>query len=83
MLLTAVQLQSIFHLNDPISDFLFMLVLDILFFLIRSKPKTEGTTIFDNNYIYSAYVKVTFLKDIISIKHMVDSFVFVLFAFPD
>ena len=35
-------------------------------------------TIFDYNYLYSAYADDTtfFLKDIISIKHMVDTFDF-------
>ena len=36
------------------------------------KPEIEGTTIFDYDYLYSAYADDTtfFLKYIISIKHM-------------
>ena len=69
--------------GDPISAFLFILALEILFILIKSKPEIEGmTTIliynFDYNYLYSAYGDDTtfFLKDIISVKHMVDTFHF-------
>ena len=38
-------------------------------------------TIFDYNYLYSAYADDTtfFLKDIISVKHMVDTFLFFLY----
>ena len=64
--------------GDLISAFLFGLAIEVLFILIRSKPKIEGMTIFDYNYFYPAYADDTtfFLKDIISIKHMVDTFHF-------
>ena len=57
--------------GDPISAFLFVLALEDLFILIKSKPEIEGMTIFDFNYLYSAYADdITFmLKYIISIKH--------------
>ena len=62
----------------PNFNFLFVLALEILFILIKSKPEIEGMTIFDYNYLYSAYADDTtfFLKDIISVKHMVDTFLF-------
>ena len=65
-------------LGDPISAFLFVLALEILFILVKSKPEIEGMAIFDYNYLYSAYADDTtfFLKDIISVKHMVDTFHF-------
>ena len=64
--------------GDPISAFLFISALEILFILIKSKPEMEGMIIFDYNYLYSAYADDTtfFLKDIISVKHMVDTFHF-------
>ena len=69
--------------GDPISAFLFVLALEILFILIKLKPEMEGMTIFDYNYLYSAYADDTtfFLKDIISVKHMVDTlhFFFVVY----
>ena len=62
--------------GDPISAFLFILALEILFLLIKTKPEIAGLTIFDHCYLYSAYADDTtfFLKDTISIKNMVDSF---------
>ena len=70
--------------GDPVSAFLFVLALEVLFILIKSKPEIERMTIFDYNYLYSAYADDTtfFLKNIISIKHMVDTFdfFFVLFC---
>ena len=64
--------------GDPILAFLFISALEILFIPIKSKPDIEGMTIFDYNYLYSAYTYDTtfFLKDIISVKHMVDNFHF-------
>ena len=61
--------------GDPILAFLFISALEILFILIKSKPDIEGMTIFDYSYFYSAYAYDTtfFLKDIISVKHMVDT----------
>ena len=66
------------HQGDPISAFLFILTLETLLILIKSKPEIEGMAIFDYNYLYSAYADDTtfFLKDIISVKHMVDTFHF-------
>ena len=62
--------------GNPISVYLFVLVLEILFQLIKSKPEMKGLTIFDHCYFYSAYAGDTtfFLQDTISIKHMVDVF---------
>ena len=37
--------------GDPISTFLFILALEILFILIKSKPEIERMTIFDYNYL--------------------------------
>ena len=55
---------------------LFILALEILFVLIKTKPDIAGLTIFDHWYFYSAYADDTtfFLKDTISIKNMVDTF---------
>ena len=63
---------------DPISTFLFILALVILFYLIKSKPKIEGLVIFDHYYLYHANADDTtfFLQDNISIKYMVDTFLF-------
>ena len=52
----------------------FILALEIFIF-IKSKPEIEEMTIFDYNYLCSDY-KTFFLKNIISLKHMVDNFNF-------
>ena len=71
--------------GDPISAFLFVLALEILFILIKSKPEIEGMTIFDYNYLYPAYADDTtfFLKDIISLKHVFVTFLFFFRTFQD
>ena len=77
--------------GNPISAYLFVLALEILFQLIKSKPEIKGLTIFDHCYLYSAYADdTTFfsIKDLytlynlykISIKHMVDVF-YLFFVF--
>ena len=64
--------------SDRISAVVFVLALTILFILIKLKSEIEGMTIFDYNYLYSAYADDTtfFLKDIISVKHIVNTFYF-------
>ena len=81
VLLTVVQVQ-ISHVGQTpvkVTQFQpFILALEILFLLIKSKPEIEGMIIFDYNYLYPAYADNTtfFLKDIISVKHVVDTFYF-------
>ena len=60
----------------PVSAFLLILVLDILFLLIKTKPDIAGLTIFDHCYLYSEYADDTnfFLRDTISIKNNVGTF---------
>ena len=62
--------------GDPISAYLFILALEILFLLIKENPHIKGLNIFDHCYLYSAYADDTtfFLKDVNSVKEMVNSF---------
>ena len=62
--------------GDPISAYLFILVFEILFLLIKENPHIKGLNIFDHCYLYSAYADDTtfFLKDVNSIKEMINSF---------
>ena len=64
--------------NDRISALLFILALEILFLLIKTKPDIAGLTVFHHCYLCSAYADDTtfFLKDTIYIKNMVDNFHF-------
>ena len=61
---------------DPISAYLFILAFEILFLLIKENPHIKGLNIFYHCYLYSAYADDTtfFLKDVNSIKEMVNSF---------
>ena len=62
--------------GDPISAYLFILALEILFHLIRLKPEIKGLVIVDHFYLCPAHADDTtfFWQDTISIKHMVDAF---------
>ena len=54
MLLTEVQLKSISHLGEElvkVNQFQ-------LLYLFSLKPEIEGMTIFDDNYLYSAYAVI-------------------------
>ena len=64
------------HQGDQISVFLFILGLEVLFLLKKTKPEIAGLTILDHYYLYSANADDTtfFLTDTISIKNMVDTF---------
>ena len=85
MFLILAQLQSIFYLGEaPIKisyfDFFcfFVLDLEILFHLIKSKLEIKGLTVFGHCYFYTAYGDDTtfFLQHIFSLKNMVDTFIF-------
>ena len=41
--------------GDPISAFLFILALEIIFLLIKTKPEITVLIIFDHCYLHSAY----------------------------
>ena len=57
--------------GGPISAFVFILALEILYLLIKTKPEIAGLTMFDHCYLYSACADDTtfFLKDTIFIKN--------------
>ena len=59
--------------GDSISAYLFILALELLFLLIKGNPHIKWLNIFD---LYSAYTDDTifFLKDVNSMKEMVNSF---------
>ena len=61
--------------GDPSSAFLFILALEILFHLIKSKLEIKGLAVFEHCYLYTAHSddSTFFLQDVISIRHMVDA----------
>ena len=62
--------------GDLISAYLFIVAFEIIFLFIKENPHIKGLNIFDHCYLYSAYAADTtfFLKDVNSIKEMVNSF---------
>ena len=60
------------HQGDPISAYLFILALEILFILIKNNENIQGICIFERTYLYSAYANDTtfFLKNIKSLKQL-------------
>ena len=62
--------------GDPISAYLFILALEILFLFIKENPRIKGLNTFDHCYLYSPYIDDTilFVKDVNSIKEIEDNF---------
>ena len=62
--------------GDPISAYLFILVLEIVFNLIKQNKDIHGLTFFDHTFLYTAYADDTtfFLKDQESAKKVMDVF---------
>ena len=58
--------------GNPISAYLFVLVLEIFFILIKNNPKVKGLNIFKHEFLYNAYANDTtfFLKDTKSITEL-------------
>ena len=67
------KLQILYPISgDPISAYLFILALEILFILIKNNENIQGIRIFEQTYLYSAYADDTtfFLKNIKSLKQL-------------
>ena len=62
--------------GDPISAYLFILALEVLFILIKSEKNIEGLNLFNHTFLYTAYADDTsfFLKDITSVKNVLKIF---------
>ena len=58
--------------GDPMSAYVFVLCLEILFILIKNDPNVKGIEIFEYSYLYTLYADDTtfFLKDENSIVHL-------------
>ena len=62
--------------GDPISAYLFILVLEILFLFIKESKKINGLNIFDKTFLYTGYADDTtfFLKDTKSVMELINIF---------
>ena len=58
--------------GDPISAYLIIICLELLFIFIKEKKEIKGLDIFGSEYLYSAYADDTtfFLKDLSSIREL-------------
>ena len=69
--------------GDPISAYLFILILEIVFNIIKQKKDIHSLTFFGHTFLYTAYVDDTtfFLKDKESVKELINVFFFFPFWF--
>ena len=62
--------------GDPVSAYLFILALEIIFLLIKNDSSTKGIKTFDYVFLYRAYAddSTFFLKNLASVKKLLDIF---------
>ena len=62
--------------GDPLSAYLFILVLEVLFVFTESNENIKGIEIFKYVFMYTAYADdtISFLRDILSVKEVINSF---------
>ena len=62
--------------GDPISAHLFIIALEVLFTLIKSKDNINGIDLYDYSFLFTVYAddSTFFLKDIASVKILVHTF---------
>ena len=62
--------------GDPISAYLFIIALEVLFILIKNKDNIKGIDLCDHSFLFTAYAddSTFFLKDIVSVRVLIDTF---------
>ena len=62
--------------GDPISAYLFIIALKVLFILIKNKDNIKGIDLYDHSFLFTAYAddSTFFLKDIVSVRVLIDTF---------
>ena len=81
---TYLKLQRGAHQGDPISAYLFIIALEVLFVLIKKNARIKPMEILNETFLYSAYADdaTFFLNGIESVECLVDTFKFV-YKFSD
>ena len=66
--------------GDPVSAYLFILALEIIFLLIKDDSSTKGIKTFDYVFLYRAYADDSrlFLKNLALVKKLLDIFFIIL-----
>ena len=73
---------SVFHIKkgqrqgDPVSAYLFIFALQVLFTLIKSKDSINRIDLYDYSFLFTAYADVStfFLEDIAPVRKLVNTF---------
>ena len=76
-------LEKVTRQGYPISAYLFIPALEVLFKLIKNNADIRGITIFNHTFLYTAFAddSAFFLNELLSIKNLIDTFtVFSLFS---
>ena len=62
--------------GDPISAYLFIMALEVPFALIKNKVDIKGIDLYDHTFLFTAYAddSTFFLKDIFSVKTLIQTF---------
>ena len=62
--------------GNPISAYLIIIALEVLFTLIKSKDNINRIDLYDYSFLFTAYADVStfFLKDIASVRKLVNTF---------
>ena len=62
--------------GNPMSAYLFIIALEVLFALIKNKVDIKGIDLFDHTFLFTAYAddSTFFLKDMSSVKMLVETF---------
>ena len=71
------------HQCNPISAYLFILALEVLFELIKNNDDIRGITIFNHAFLYTAFADdpTFFFNDLLSVMNLIDTFtVFSLYS---
>ena len=69
-------LEKVAHEGDPVSAYLFILALEVLFVFIKSNGNIKVIEIFQHVFLVTAYADYStfFLRDILSVKELINSF---------